>query len=277
MILPQRQLHILAGASGAGKTTLLLQALQAWDKGQPFPLSFTAHRVGYIVADRTKEETEDKASQLHLSDRVEFYGLVDDEKFSLALLQNPVYTLNHVVGQLSKPFDLLVLDPIMIFMEGSTNQYHQVAKSLLYISRMAKKRGVTVLATHHATKPRSDFHFLRPQDRILGSAAFQGYSGTQMVLIEGSEDNMSVDSLHLIPHAGPPEEYNFVRGQGGWFEQVLTEEQNFISGLPAEFSTRDALLAGQAQEVSRATVYRELAKMYKIGHGKYTKKNLTEA
>lgn len=277
MILSKKQIHILAGASGAGKTTLLLQALQAWDQGRPYPLSFTASRVGYIVADRTVEETEEKAARLGISKRVEFYGLVDDDGFTLELLTNPTLTLNHVIKQLHHPFDLLILDPIMIFMEGSTNQYHQVAKSLLYISRMAKKKGITILATHHAAKPRSDFHFLRPQDRILGSAAFQGYSGTQMVLIEGNEEKMSADALYLIPHDGPPEEYNFVRGHGGWFEQVTMPEENFLASLPEEFSTRDALLAGQAADLSRATIYRELAKLEKKGHGTYVRKKLTQA
>lgn len=219
--IPRRQISILAGASGAGKTTFIMQALAHWSRGEIFDAGFTfdATRIAYLVADRTCSEVRERAARLGIGDdKLEIYGIQDDLEFNLDLLKQPHKALDVALAKFTKPFDLLVIDPIALFVEGNFIDFHQVALSLMRLGRVAIKRDCTILATHHTTKMHSDWGFKRPQDRISGSGAFQGFSGTQMVLIQGLEDEKLYDTLWVIPHMGGRHEINIVRDETGEFE-----------------------------------------------------------
>lgn len=221
--LPERQLSILTGASGSGKTTLLTQALAALERGDSFPIQFpsSVKTVGMIIADRTVEETQERFRHLGIR-ACTIYGVADDNTLPLSMLDRPGDLFTEVIKRCGI-HDAYILDPIMLFMEGSSIDYKNVAKSLIRMARFVIQNDITLLCTHHTTKTRSDFQFMRPQDRISGSAAFQGYSGTQLVLIEGKEQGLDFDKLVIVPHLSPPEEYRLVRGDDGYF---VTQQEN---------------------------------------------------
>jgi len=270
-----RSRSILAGASGSGKTTLVLQAIQAWQREQPFPIQFNATKCAYIVADRTKGEVEDKANALGLD--IEIYGLVDDRTFKLELLQDPESALLEALSRLKHPYDLLVLDPLMLFIRGNALDYRAVAMALIRLNRKAADKKITIIATHHASKARSDFSFMRAQDRILGSAAFQGYSGTQMILIEPEEGKADVHCFVSVSHTAAKVVTFLERTSDGWFvpsDKVgvpLVEAMR--EGAPVTITELREI--GEKQKMSQATLYRCLGScikeglVMKVGHGLY--------
>ena len=274
-MIPRRQISILAGASGSGKTTLLLQAIQAWQRDQPFPIRFNAKNCAYLVADRTGTEVRDRAEALGVD--IELYGLVDDRKFKKELLNDPDRALDVALQQFKKPYDLLILDPIMLFIKGNALDYRAVAVALVGLNRLAVDKNMTIIATHHASKARSDFSFMRPQDRILGSAAFQGFSGTQMILVEPEEGKTDVHVFVSVSHTAAKEVTYLERNSDGWF--IPTDKV----GVPLVAAMREGTPVtiaelreiGEKQKMSQATLYRCLGAsikeglVMKVGHGLY--------
>lgn len=232
-ILPRKQVHILCGASGAGKTTLVLQAIAEAERGNDFPLTFSVEPyVNYVVADRTADETLARIHALGIRN-IEVYGVSDDKQLNLRLLDDPARLFQTVTDSFKRQGNILVLDPIMLFMEDEGKSYASVARSLIRMSRFCVEHDLVTLCTHHAVKTRSDYQFLRPQDRISGSAAFQGFSGTQMVLIQGSESGADYDRFFVVPHLSPPEEYRLVRDDRGWFKVQTNEALDQLRALVA--------------------------------------------
>lgn len=222
--IPKGQISILAGASGAGKTTLLMQAISSWAKGEVLFPEFTwagEKGLAYIAADRPIKEVIDLSKRLGINEeKVEFYGLVDDKTVTSQLLSSPMVLFKFVLSKITRPFDILVLDPIGIFVDGSINNYNHVARTLIPMNQMACEKDITIIATHHARKARTDFKYSRPQDRIAGSTAFLGYSGTQMVLVPGAEEGVREDVLYIVPHTMESSKVFMERGQDGLLRRV---------------------------------------------------------
>ena len=127
-ILPRNEVSILAGASGAGKTTLIMQLVSAIQHNTPFfgfNPSGPGTRIAYIVADRAKD------SALHWARRagvdtthLPMLSLVDDPGISMAKLATaPLDLLFELAGKLL-PCDLLVVDPLIVFLGGDTKNYN---------------------------------------------------------------------------------------------------------------------------------------------------------
>lgn len=223
--IPRKQISILAGASGAGKTTLLLQAIASWAKGSILFPEFTwdgEKGVAYIVSDRTCDELNSRVATLDIpSDKIEVYSVLDDLKVKEVELLAPKLLLTRILNErLKQPFDLLVLDPLAVFMTGNPNNYQHAAASLFWLNRIAIERNITIIALHHATKARSDFKFRRPQDRISGSSALLGFSGSQIVMAPAAEDATEYDTLYITPHTMPPMMIELERGQDGYFHRA---------------------------------------------------------
>ena len=228
-VLPVNQFSLLVGASGSGKTTLILQAWYSHERHEPFVIGFPPHieRVAYIAADRTKEEPEERAAYLQLKN-IEFYGITDDEKLNYDLVHQPRSLWDRTVQQFKHPFQMMIVDPIALFVDGNLNDFKHVAITLMRWNRYCKQSNITMLGLHHTTKQRADNRFLRPQDRVSGSGAFPGYSGTQCVLVEGIEDGLDYEQLIIIPHKTPKEYYSLNRRRDGYFTVREIEAQGTV-------------------------------------------------
>lgn len=276
--LPKGQIHILAGASGAGKTTLLLQAIAANLRGAipVIPsLFFPTTSVAYIAADRTASEIRTHSDRLCIDpSTIEIYGIVDDRSFAEDWLSDAELCLKRIKDKLTRPFDTLVLDPLGLFIDGSPNDYRKVAISLVRLNRRAAEWDVRIIANHHAVKTRSDFHFKRPQDRISGSQALQGYSGTQMVLIEGSENGLEYDSFTIIPHIGSrAQTFPIARDTNGYFQPYVEDTDSLAKSVAILdlFSPGQSYTVAEIEQIvshldlSRRTLYRLLDNLIKDG------------
>lgn len=280
MILPRGELHMLGGASGSGKTTLILQALQAWERGEEFPIQFNATSCGYLVADRAERDVKELAGFLALK-KVEIYGFVGDSSFPLSIIRNPDILLIKCMERLRGKHDLLILDPLLPFLlERNLKSLTSTMLSLIPLSRMAQQKGLTILGAHHTVKARTDFAFMRPQDRLSGSAGLQAYSCVQIALVEEAERGKQGHLLEITPHREPRQSFLLERNDLGWFEIVDSKEAR-LGRLRKAFkdsskvSTADLVNYAEAIGISKATLFRDLNLMIDEGviskpkHGVY--------
>lgn len=242
-ILPAREVSLLAGASGAGKTTLLMQILKWMQDGQPI-FGHEAQkdlRIGYIAADRTWSAYEELARRIGLDlGRIKVRTLIDDDSIDLRVFERePLQTLFNLVGSLL-PLDLIVVDPLIIFMGCETAFYHQNAVRLIQLNRWCRTNQITILGTHHATKARTDYSFLRPQDRINGTGALLGFTSTQLFLAAPEEIKQEWSEWHIVSHHAKPACIQLMRNEQGLFEAI--DPAQFRSDRPRISGIRQSIL-----------------------------------
>ena len=208
-VLPAQEISILAGASGAGKTTLIMQILALLQRGEDVygHKAQRGLRIAYIAADRTFRSYQELAEATGVDlERVEVRALVNDPATDMTL-----DTLFNIISTFEKPLGLVVVDPLPIFLGCDLNKYHQVAARLMRLNTWCRTNEFTMLGTHHATKPRTDFSFQQPQDRISGSSALLGFTSTQLFLADPSETGESYHQWFIVSHNAPQEEILLLR------------------------------------------------------------------
>ena len=229
-VLPAEEVSILAGASGVGKTTLIMTVLKDLQEGREVfgnPVLPSA-KIGYIAADRTWESYVKTAALTGLDlSRISIRTLIDDAKINLADFEkDPMATLQGLIRSML-PLDLVVVDPLVVFLGVDTNKDHLNAARLIALNRFCRANKVTILGTHHATKARSDYSFKRAQDRISGTSALLGFTSTQLFLAApeetGREDGCH--EWHIISHHAPGRVI-CLRRVDGLFELVETVTAN---------------------------------------------------
>jgi RecA-family ATPase len=287
-ILPSHEVSILAGASGAGKTTLIMQVLCALQANVPVwgHAAQPNLRLGYIAADRSWRSYQKTAALSNLDlEPVHVRTLVDDPTVNLRDFErSPIDELERLISTML-PVDLIVVDPLVVFLGVDTNKYHLNAARLIRLNKLCLANKITLLGTHHATKARSDYSFKRAQDRISGTSALLGFTSTQLFLASpqetGREDNCY--EWHIISHHAPSKILLLTR-ENGKFEYVgeeSTAPQPLEDRLLGLFFQQDAPLTRQDIQAalrpyaSRATIDRLLANsvsskiLARDGYGSY--------
>jgi hypothetical protein len=252
-LLPEQEVSIMAGAPGAGKTRWLMQMIASLQRGEPvFGLpARKGLRLAYIAADRSWASYEHWA---HLAGvdlaSLPIRKLTDDTSINLKLLvQNPMSFLEEGLLKPLLPADLIVVDPLIIFLGGNIRDYTANAVKLIRLNRYCKANQVTLLGTHHAGKARTDYGFKRPQDRISGTAAFLGYSSTQIFLNTPEESGNPFHELHVISHTAPPLILTFDVAKNGLFTPSFIEEPS-ASVLLGESERKALLLSAIPQDAA---------------------------
>jgi RecA-family ATPase len=287
-ILPSREVSILAGASGAGKTTLIMQVLSAIQANAPV---FGCHvqpnlRIGYIAADRSWRSYQ-KTAALASFDlaSVAVRTLIDDDTVNLKDFErSPIDELERLISTML-PVDLIVVDPLVVFLGVDTNKYHLNAARLIRLNKLCLANKVTILGTHHATKARSDYTFKRAQDRISGTSALLGFTSTQLFLASPEETGRSDNCYewHVISHHAPSKIILLTRERGvfEYVGQESTAPQALDDRMLTYFFQSNTPLSRQEVQTalqpfgSRATIDRQLAKLVekkvleKDGYGSY--------
>jgi archaellum biogenesis ATPase FlaH len=289
-ILPAEEVSILAGASGAGKTTLLMQVIRQLQRNQDIFGHPAKHdlSIGYIAADRTWRSYERLAESAQVDlERLKIRALIDDEAISLDKFESdPLQLLHDLIGQMNpRELDLVVVDPLVVFMGCDTNKYHLNASRLIRLNKWCKANKLTILGTHHATKARSDYSFKRPQDRISGTSALLGFTSSQLFLADPTETGEPFHQWHIVSHHAPQTTIYLSRGEGGMFTQVenyVDDLQNVEAQLLALFDLSGtpigrAEIIEQLQNVPERTVERYLQQfvsqgvLQRPGRGQYAR------
>jgi len=249
---PNRQVSVLAGTSGAGKTTFLYQLMAAWCKGElGFGFSGPPGPYGLVAADRTIEAHKVTAATVGLAwDSLVVRSLVDDAQISIAELEHQPFPLlfkllDSVRNKLPPDHARIIVDPLMVFLGVDLNKYHLVAARLLAINRWCLANNAQVIATHHATKARSDWSFKRPQDRIAGSGALLAFTSTQGFLAAPDEIGSLAENpdqhaeLILVSHHHAPLVLRLTRNDIGLF--VVVAPKKIAAAGPQQAQPKPAL------------------------------------
>lgn len=291
-IFPRHSVNLLAAASGVGKTAFIASFLAALHRGDPV---FGHHGqgitdFGYISADRPWYSDSKLWFDTAGFGDIKHYSMVDDAQLPLSRLDNKRDRPN-LLGEFIEKLGvakgaLIVADPLAIFLGGNLNDYDMCARACIGVQRILRKFDVTMIGLTHSAKQKSDTgeRYLRPQDRILGSMALNGYSSTQMYLLapEEADAGPGIYQFGWTPHHAPAAVFNLRRLGNGLFEDAgLTEEtvhtqrvpqplealsagaQRLWAALPAppSFLHVQQIVTSCAELGSRATLYRHLAEL----------------
>ena len=282
--LPQNEVSVLAGASGSGKSTLLLQFLKAWSKGHSFlDVPPPPNGVSYLAGDRSINSLYHRAGDVGIDmTTIPHASLIDNSDIDIKMFQyDALSLLFRLLDKMGGP--VFVIDPLIIFLGVDLNRYHLVAPQLIRLNRHCQDKGYTILGTHHTTKARSDFQFLRPQDRISGSSALSAFTSTQLALAAPDEVPQTTSSLppaarlDIVSHIAAPETHWLSRDDKGLFTPMGPDADRALQaagvvGLAIYQSIPDSssvstptLLTTLDGVASRATVYRHLEKLVEAG------------
>lgn len=297
-ILPRGEVSIVAGASGAGKSTLVMQFLAAFQRKESHFLGYAFAKEinwGWLANDHAWKMYEGTAARCGLDfDKIPHVSLMDDDTLDLELFKvNPLRMLEDCLDKLvDQDCNAIVADTLVSWFGGDIRNYNIPAYALLRLGRYCRRRNVTLLGTHHATKARTDYGFKRPQDRISGSAALLGFSSTQLFLLPPDESGNPCYEFHIIAHNAPARMIALTRlgeAEGGVFVPFEGEREGKMNALEATIIelmtaagdmsvTRNYLLAklkAEGTDLSPSTLDRHLKTLVREGlitrarHGEY--------
>lgn len=289
-IIPAGGISLLAGAPNVGKTALLATLARDFRDSRPIfghqPNPLPA--IGVINADRSWRRGAGIWFERVGFPEVRHYSMTDDLSFDARSLRRRFERTLRLVEFTEKlqlpPGSLLLVDPISLFLGGNLLDYDGCAVACCEIRVMLRERHLSMLATAHSGKLKSDRRerYLRLQDQILGSTAIFGFSDTQMYLASPEEIGKSYHAFLWHSHLAPVETFPLERDEQGLFQPWSGADganQARVLGLfpeEADEITFGALLelAG-AIPLSRSTLQRtleallDLGKIAKVRHGVY--------
>lgn len=281
-IIPFGTITLFIGLSGGGKTCMLASWFRRWRDGK----SICGHPtnrptgLGVVASDRSLE------SHRHWFDlagypEIPMYSLRDDPKLDWDKFKLPhelPIQFEIAIDRLALPPGALILfDPLAMFIQGNLLDYKQTAIGIALLDRVCKRKKITALGIQHMGKPKGDIkeRYLRPQDRILGSAALGAFTDTQIALSVPAETGEDFYTLAWTPHTAPAEEFRFDRDDNGLFVPHLPSPAEQIHQLGILQMLESAGDARPAKEIlvwceeqlqiSRATVYRALTELQAAG------------
>ena len=301
LYLPAWQVHLLSGPPGGGKTTLATSWVQALRAGLPIFGKPTNQLpwVGSLIADREARDTLSWYETAGITD-LPHYSLLDNGD-DLNLIRQPLAAhalLRQIVAQLQiPPNGVLILDPISPWCGGDLNRYHVVYPAMMLLGRLCLEQAITIVGLAHTGKQKADTkeRYHRPQDRILGSTALLGCSGTQMALVPPDEPGDPTYEFTWVPHHAPAETYELTRAKNGLFlldqsrqtaaGRLLVPHPEVLALIPhaPDMITKKELIETLAEQkiyLSRAQLtrlleqYREAKVAYQIGRGIYCRATL---
>jgi hypothetical protein len=190
-ILPARQVHLIGGASGAGKTRFTCWWQRDWIASKPV-FGFDSHPepTMYFANDRNDESLDETLSQLGALDLFPWKSLIYEPNKTI-----PEIVLEH------PHIKVFIFDPIMNFIPGCRfNDYGAVSRFLTGLTALCFKKDITILGMVHTTKVNTLTNFTNPREKLLGSAAWGGYSETLMIFgcIDPADTNPRKPRFTLI-------------------------------------------------------------------------------
>lgn len=302
--MPAWQPHLLSGPSGVGKTCFCAWWATRLRDGDPIfgkptnPLPW----IGMITTDREQEDTL-LWYEIAGWPTIPRYSAVDAyDEFNYFRIKNPEIALSKLTTIIDHmqvpPNGLLILDPISMWAGGDLNKYDRVMPAMGALSQLCLRRKLTILGIAHTGKQRADptANYARAQDKILGSMALLGSSGTQMALEGPTQTGFDGQwRFSWTPHHAPAEEYLLERDQHtGLFIPVAADtaaldlpaaEHDQLLALIELLPIVDPLATGDwlgracfAYELSRPTFFRrakraaDLGLVEKLAHGQYRRR-----
>ncbi len=172
--LARGKLHILAGRAGTGKTTLAIDWAAAVSSGRALP---DGHRpmCGRVMFWSGEDSPADTLVPRLIAagadrERVSFVDTVDGpdgpRPFDPA---HDVKLLAEACARLPAPPVLLIVDPLVMSIDGDSHKNAEVRRGLYPLVALAEKQNAALLGITHFSK---GTHGRDPLERVTGSLAF---------------------------------------------------------------------------------------------------------
>lgn len=294
-ILTLGSLNLLAGASGVGKTALIAELARRFRDGDKVfgHASHVPPAIAYITADRPWVGSKywfDLAGFPEITQ----YSVVDDRTVTPSTLKKKfqrVQLLIDSINRLKLPRgSLIFVDPIALFLGGDLNAYDTVAVACIELHRYCEEHDYCIVGIAHSSKQKADRgdRYARPQDRISGTMALLGYTGTQMYLMAPEEAGPKEKhyQFHWNPHYAPAQTFRLAKDDQGCFTGIgegapsdpdhdlhLTydpETKRILASIPeapSHISTAEliAFHCYGGDPIPRRTLFRKIALLAKRG------------
>jgi hypothetical protein len=262
-ILPRYEIHLIAGPSGAGKSTLLLQFIQDWSQGKSFfdhasyPEPFL-----YVSGDRSADGVRRTLSRVGI-DASAFPLFPVIEKTEVEEIEN---IIELALGRFPSARVLFIEGLGSLVSGGKTNDYSSVAKFLKKLTRMCKKRKLTIIGVIHSAKTKKGEEYSNPREKALGSVAWGAYSET-IIYVEPVDPQNPADTLRrvqILPRNAKSESFDMKLDENGRLIPASPKMPpqplllSFLAklGEGKDFTTEEVLKACQGFQ----TLYLPLAK-----------------
>jgi hypothetical protein len=246
-VIPFGSICTFAGPAGLGKTAMYAQWTARWRDGKTICGHATNRptEIGLLVGDRRWQSHRQWFDAVGYSE-IRHHSLRDADGFNWINLLGKIGDLpDHFARELDKlelpPGGLVVVDPLPLWLPG-TMDYKRIAVGIGLLDTIIRPRDLTMLGVFHTHKISADAkdRVLRPQDRILGSAAQLGYSDTSIYMMGPEELGKPYFGLGWIPHNAPSETFKFIRKGNGLFAKYTGLED---VGTNAEDERQQAIYA----------------------------------
>lgn len=279
-IIPFGSICTFAGASGVGKTAMYAGWIRAWLDGGPICGHPTRRptEIGLLIGDRRWQSHRQWLDAVGVPESMlKVYSLRDDETFpwnDLRLWPKVPGLFARCLDKLNlKPGALLISDPMALWLPGKVNDYKDVAIGLGVLDRVIQPRDLTMLGIFHQSKQLADKsqQYVRPQDKILGSAAQLGFSDTAMYLLGPEDVGEAYYGFGWVPHNALAETFKFSRDAWGLFipygDAVDAETlERVLDGVPYEPLSTLAIINALQQaypDLAQRTIERKLNELLK--------------
>jgi RecA-family ATPase len=173
-ILPEKEIHLIAGASGAGKTTWVLQTLyNEWQRGKPV-LGYASHpgKWVYVAADRSIVAVHRRLAALHIP-----RGAID-----IIPAWDKSMTLQGIYQEIEQRKPVLAVIEAFSSFVGEPGGMFQVKSYLQNIHNFIRSSGVTVLGIVESPKMKPHEKYENPRQRVSGVAAWGHFTETVFVI-----------------------------------------------------------------------------------------------
>lgn len=262
-ILPAYQVHLMAGPSGIGKTRWLYWMLKDW-LAEKTVLGYPSHPCPtmYLAADRNWASLTETLSSIGCLGIVEQRSILHESGINPQTLH---IKFPHI--------KLFILDPITVFVPHfRLNDYGTVSYWLKECTHICERDGITIIGIGHSPKLKEGSLLINPRERILGSAAWGGFSETLFILgSEQPDKTNAVRHTYVLPRNWK-EEVFYWKLVDGWPILVDSPEEDalyglFVTQIPEEPTSRqDLSRMANSLGVASATLDRYLRKALADGY-----------
>jgi len=289
-LMPHGSISTLSGASGVGKTAFLASMIASWQKGEQL-FGFTTSippAIGVLAVDRPWRDHQAWFDRAGCAPFPHYSPWDEDYQWEILRDHKALpKTFGGLIDSLKLPLGaFLIVDPISIFIPGRLFDYRDMAIGLGLLGQELKKRQLTTLGIFHIAKQKGNRNerYLRPQDRILGSAALLGYSETAFYLVSPEEAERRTYEFGIIPHQLKSTTLQYTRADNGLFVPAeffddVQEQEAALNILPpdgASLTTAQWVLQIQrllrVSSASAERLIRDLkraGRIVRVGRGQY--------
>lgn len=244
-LIPKQCVHLIAGSSGVGKSTLLLQMMEAIAAGESFldRQTFKPDRILYVSTDRTGDSlklTLDRVGLPQVLTDIKYHSILSRQNLNLEYLHS------QVVGHYQKGHTLVFIEAIARMMQGSLNDYNNVADFLTALALFCRNHNCTIIGSLHATKARERDLIYNVRERLLGSVGWSAFCETIFFLepADPKDPTNPARQLWVVPRNSQPEQFDFVFNEQGRLDRTADQVADFLFredleavGVGGEFTT----------------------------------------